>query len=275
VYRQIAIARRLTLFVANMILRAIRKTIRLLLRLKPALATAIVVLSPFVFAPEVSAGTYTQRTGTDNPFNGFDVGTRSTPSWADLDNDGDLDAVVGNYNGTFSYFKNSGSASNPMFSQQFGSDNPLSGVDIGFRSAPILADLDGDGDLDAVVGDFSGVLNYFENTGSVASPSYAQHTGTDNPFNGFDVGSLSAPALADLDGDDDLDLVVGVSYGNLNYFENTGNATTPAFAQQIGTANPFNGFSVGLNSAPNLVDIDGDGDWDVIVGAEDGTLHYG
>ena len=36
----------------------------------------------------------------------------------------------------------------------------------GARSTPSFADLDGDGDLDAIVGESDGILNYFENTGA-------------------------------------------------------------------------------------------------------------
>ena len=36
---------------------------------------------------------------------------------------------------------------------------------MGFHSAPSFADLDGDGDLDAIVGESNGILHYFQNTG--------------------------------------------------------------------------------------------------------------
>ena len=42
------------------------------------------------------------------------------------------------------------------------------GIDVGFESAPALADLDDDGDLDLVVGELNGLLYYYENVGSAA-----------------------------------------------------------------------------------------------------------
>jgi hypothetical protein len=48
------------------------------------------------------------------------VGSYSRPTFADLDYDGDLDALVGAYDGTLSYFCNTGPASAPVFVQQTG-----------------------------------------------------------------------------------------------------------------------------------------------------------
>ena len=99
------------------------------------------------------------------------------------------------------------------------------------------------------------------------------------PFDGIDVGDYSKPAFSRFalssygDGtlrlrgpsidklrmravvhvfclpQDDLDLVVGNPDGELNYFENTGTSTAPAFVQRTGSANPFDGIDVGHATA--------------------------
>ena len=60
------------------------------------------------------------------------------------------------------------------------------------------------GDLDLVVGNDDGELNYMENTGTATAPVFVQRTGSANPFDGIDVGSYSAPALGDFDNDGTL-----------------------------------------------------------------------
>ncbi len=62
------------------------------------------------------------------------------------------------------------------------------------------------GDLDLVVGDWDGLLNYIENTGTSTAPAFVLRPGSANPFDGVDVGfySASKPALGDLDNDGTL-----------------------------------------------------------------------
>ena len=64
----------------------------------------------------------------------------------------------------------------PTFVEQTGAANPVGGIDVGYRSAPTLADLDGDGDLDMVVGDTFGNLRYYKNTGTAIARSSAFRT---------------------------------------------------------------------------------------------------
>ena len=57
------------------------------------------------------------------------------------------------------------------------------------------------GDLDLVVGNLDGELNYIENTGNSTAPVFVRRTGTANPFDGIDVGDFSTPALGSFDND--------------------------------------------------------------------------
>lgn len=155
---------------------------------------------------------YTEKLNQDNPFDTIDVGSNSKASFVDLDLDGDLDLICGAYDGNFHYFQNT----NSVFIEKVLTDNPLSGLNVGSRSAPIFVDLDKDGDQDLVSGCNDGVFYYFENSGGI----YTEKNGSSNPFDGFDVGFTSIPDFVDLDGDLDLDLVSGGSTGQFTEFHN-------------------------------------------------------
>ncbi|WP_160166322.1 VCBS domain-containing protein [Calothrix sp. PCC 7507] len=204
----------------------------------------------------------------------LDVGIDSKPSLADIDGDGDLDLIIGEKFGTLKYYKNIGTATNPIVSEQTGSDNPFNTIDVGFYSSPTFADLDGDGDLDLVIGGDSGTLKYYKNIGNNLNPVYSEQIGINNPLNGVNVGLFSTPTFGDIDGDGDLDLLVGKFNGTFSFYRNVGNLITPIFSEQTGTANPLNGIDVGTTSAPSFADIDGDRDLDIIVGTAFGTVRY-
>jgi hypothetical protein len=95
-----------------------------------------------------------------------------------------------------------------------------------------------------------------------------------NPLASFSFEYSTAPALADLDDDGDFELIVGRGDGTLRYFRNDGSPQAPAFVELVGAENPVGAVAVGFSSTPAIVDIDGDGDRDLFVGALSGTLNY-
>ncbi|MCI0633106.1 MAG: VCBS repeat-containing protein, partial [Actinobacteria bacterium] len=200
-------------------------------------------------------------TGAANPLDGFVVGNRSAPALGDLDRDGDLDLVIGDLGGGFHYFANTGTAIAPAFAAQTGAANPLDGFSAVAASKPALGDLDRDGDLDLVAGLWDGTFRIYENTGTAVTPSFVERTGAANPLAGQQLQNRSAPSLGDLDGDGDLDLVVGSSPGT---FVALRNLHSPDALPQ------FAGNSVG---APALGDLDGDGDLDLVSESAQ-VFHY-
>lgn len=224
-----------------------------------------------------TAPAFAEQTGASNPLDGVDVGDYSKPSFVDIDNDGDLDVFIGDYNGYIDYYKNTGSASAPAFAQQSGGEtdeNPFgNGQVITYNAAtPVFVDIDNDGDLDALSGQYyDGIINYFENTGTASAPAFDMRYGDDNPFSTISVNSYSHPTLGDMDNDGDFDLVVGAGDGFLEYIENDGSASAPDFG-----ANAFTNLMDGYyyDVSPTFADIDNDGDLDLFVGEYYGSIYF-
>ena len=201
------------------------------------------------------------------------VAGQPKPAFYDLDNDGDLDAIVGYGAGTFEFFENIGSNTNPIYGTPVSSPFGLGDVD--GHARPEFCDIDNDGDGDLFVGRItggSGSIVFYENTGTSTAPSFTAAGW--NPLGLTDPGIYSEPAIADIDGDGDFDMLVTTKDGNFSYFPNVGTATAPSFGPL--QLNPFGLINTGTNSYPTLSfgDLDGDNDFDLLVALNTSEFRY-
>lgn len=130
-------------------------------------------------------------------------------------------------------------------------------------STPVLGDLDGDGDLDLIVGRKDGQAYAYRNTGTASAPTWTRMSAWDPP----DLGSAvySSPALGDIDGDGDLDLLLGRYDGETWAYRNDG-STAPVWTRLASWDPPARTGTV--HATPALADLNSDGRPDVIVGAD-------
>lgn len=185
------------------------------------------------------------------------------PALGDLDGDGDLDMIVGTWRDRVQYYRNDGSRTAPEWTLV---DTALVRITRGSNTIPALGDLDGDGDMDLLIGESSGALNYYRNIGTRTAPQFQL---VSDEWLAIDVGRRNAPALADIDGDGDLDLLEGSESDGLTLYRNTGSRTDPAFARDSSFVVPVQGYA-----APAVADLDGDGDLDLLIGSVGGGILY-
>ncbi len=216
-----------------------------------------------------------------------------SPAVGDLDGDGVLEIVVTTLSGAVHVWEPDGTprAGFPVF-VDYGLCSPLvrnddTRTDCGIFGTPALADIDADGSLDIVVGAMDQHLYAWDADGGLLDgfPTFVQ-AGADLPdVQGEIARIVSSPAIGDLDGDGDLEIVVGTGqsagsdiagYGLLYAVDHTGELLPgfpiPIFAGFAG-ALPYIG--EGVVMSPALVDLDGDGDLEIVANAvaDPGTVY--
>lgn len=160
------------------------------------------------------------NTVAGNPIN---VGAASAVFAADFDGRGVLDLVIGNINGDVSLVQNTGTRSAPRFALPVALKADGVPIKVAGDAGPTVADWNGDGKLDLIVGDNSGAVQLYRNrstdrTLDFAAPQFLVKPAGQTynaPARGEapSSGMRTKPTVADFNGDGRLDLLVGdVSY---------------------------------------------------------------
>ncbi|MCB9066567.1 MAG: T9SS type A sorting domain-containing protein [Calditrichae bacterium] len=197
----------------------------------------------------------------DNPL----FGSNYAPAFTDIDADSDFDLFLGQWDGKINFWRNDGSAN---IAQLTLIDANFGSIDIGSNSTPTFADIDADGDADLFIGEVSGNLNFYRNTGT---PQNAVFELVTNEFAGINLGfqQYTFPKFADVDRDGDLDLLLGSESLGTFLYRNNGTPQNADFVQDNSFSLPIH-----LHNSPDPVDIDGDGDLDLVIGVDGGGVVF-
>ena len=212
----------------------------------------------------------------------------------DIDNSGVMDLILGDVSyPNLTLLINGGTAPN--------TDSPMISVDPSFPSnttptnvqlfpAAFWLDVDFDGVKDLIVcpnakniSENETSVRFYRNIGSNSLPNFifSENDFLQNQM--IEHGTGSIPVFVDLNEDGLEDLIVGnfFRYKNLlnkestlAYYINTGSANDPVYTFIDSDFANLSNENYGLRTVPSFGDLDNDGDQDMILGREDGTLVY-
>ncbi len=167
----------------------------------------------------------------------LDFGTNSKVAVFDYNGDGLMDIFIGNDTYYLQQFQtqksqvalleNIGSPTSPAF-KLVTEDYANIGNFLLRQVQPAFGDLDGDGKQDLLIGDFTGYMHFFKNTGGTVANFSSMTT---PQYFAIDATVNAAPFIFDVDEDGDNDLVVGIRNGTLNWYINYGTNTLPQFSE--------------------------------------------
>jgi len=161
----------------------------------------------------------------------------SSPAIGDIDNDGDLEVVVGSSDNRVYAWHHDGQLVDGWPQATGGS----------VVASPALADIDGDGYLEIVVGSRDYKVYVWRYNGEIVI-GWPQKAGGD---------VRSSPAIGDIDNDGDLEIVIGTnSFSDNAWAWHHNGVLVTGWPKDIGYY---------VNSTPTLADLDGDNDLEIAL----------
>jgi hypothetical protein len=192
----------------------------------------------------------------------------------DLDGDGRTDIISGSWPGEIYFFRRQ--ADGTFAAGEKLKDRHGKVLNVGSASAAFAVDWDGNGTMDLLVGNVLGEVYFIPNEGKGKELAFGMPRRLEAAGKPIKVSGDAAPVAADWDGDGRLDLIVGTDDGSVVWYRNVGSATEPKLeaARTLVGKSPVGWGGDdrrgprdwGLRVKPCVVDWDGDGRLDLLLG---------
>jgi DNA-binding PadR family transcriptional regulator len=200
-----------------------------------------------------------------NVTNEIDAGYESTPLITDLDSNGVVEAIIGCRSGYLRLYQQD--TLNPLHFNLLNDNFCNVGWDPFSYSAPTIADIDGNGLIDLLLGHDYRIARFEQ----MASDPFVFEKLTDNFLPGASLGDQPKPLFYDINNDGLLELLIGKEEGGLLHYQQV--APFSELFSPVSTN--FSNISVGENAAPTICDINNNGLLDLLIGNEAGKVfHY-
>ncbi len=194
----------------------------------------------------------------------IEVESFSTPVLFDFDGDGDADLITGGSRGRLSFYRNEGSAGQPVFSlvTDFWGGVDVTDFQLSYTGYSVPAFIrNGSGEVNLLVGSETGIISRYNN---LSTEPGALFNKADDHFMYISEGIRTSPAAADLNADGYPDLAVGNYGGGIALYK--GKSPGPA-----GIPGSYGETGVDVLVAPNpamgmtSITIRSDGNWSVEI----------
>jgi hypothetical protein len=192
----------------------------------------------------------------------------------DLDGDGRGDILSGSWPGEIYFFRRNADGTFAAGRQL--KDRGGKAINVGSGSSAFAVDWNGDGKIDLLVGNVLGEVYFIPNEGSGKDLAFGKPRRLEADGQPLKVNGDAAPVAADWDGDGRLDLVVGAEDGSVVWYRNAGSRQEPRLeaARPLIPKSPLGWGGDdkrrpgdwGLRVKPCVVDWDGDGRLDILLG---------
>ncbi|MFC1502117.1 T9SS type A sorting domain-containing protein [bacterium] len=169
--------------------------------------------------------------------------------------------------------KNGGVSALPVLTARGRLQANTTDLDVGNNACVVVVDWNNDKKKDLVIGTEGYGVRVYLNEGTNESPVFNTYT---VPIMNYSSLMRCSPEVYDFDRDGKKDLVVGEEFGFVYFYKNIGTDASPSFSSTGQKLVLENGADLWVPARAHidLVDWDEDGIIDLIIGDNNGTIHF-